>query len=94
MSQEDFAGAVGKDQRAMSEYENGKRKVPAVELATFSRVLNVPVSYFYEGDFQIDALDQMLLQEFHQLPSLEAKEAALQVVRILSTTLHKHIAEK
>lgn len=92
MSQEEFADAVNKDQRAISEYENGKRKVPATELSIFASVLSVPVSYFYEGDFQIDALDQMMLQEFHKLPSEEARQAALQVVRIFSTTLKKHSA--
>jgi len=92
MSQEDFALAAGKDQRAMSEYENGKRKIPATELANFAAILNVPISYFYEGDFQIDALDQMMLSEFHKLPTLEARQAALRIVRIFSTTLHKHIS--
>jgi transcriptional regulator with XRE-family HTH domain len=90
MSQEEFADAVNKDQRAISEYENGKRKVSASELSTFGSVLSVPISYFYEGNFQIDELDQMMLQEFHKLPSNEAREAVLQVIRIFSNTLKKH----
>jgi len=90
MSQEEFADAVNKDQRAISEYENGKRKVSASELSTFGSVLSVPISYFYEGNFQIDELDQMMLQEFHKLPSQEAREAVLQVIRIFSNTLKKH----
>ena len=90
MSQEDFAHAVNKDQRAISEYENGKRKVSASELSIFASVLATPVSYFYEGDFEIDELDQMLLQEFHKLPTNEAKEAVLQVLRIFSNTLKNH----
>jgi len=90
MSQKEFADAVGKDQTAISEYETGKRKVPAVELSTFARVLGIPVSYFYDGDFQTDALDQMILQEIQTLPTTEAREAALQLIRILSETLKKH----
>ena len=90
MSQEDFAHAVNKDQRAISEYENGKRKVSASELSIFASVLIVPVSYFYEGAFEIDELDQILLQEFHKLPTNEAKEAVLQVLRIFSNTLKNH----
>ncbi len=90
MSQEDFAHAVNKDQRAISEYENGKRKVSASELSVFASVLSIPISYFYEGDFQIDELDQLVLQEFHKLPTVEAKEAVLQVLRIFSNTLKNH----
>lgn len=92
MSQEDFAHAVNKDQRAISEYENGKRKVSASELSVFASVLSIPISYFYEGDFQIDELDQLVLQEFHKLPTVEAKEAVLQVLRIFSNTLKNHSA--
>lgn len=87
MSQRDFSEAVGKDQTAISEYETGKRKVPAVELSIFAHVLQVPVSYFYEGDIQPDDLDHILLREFRALPNLEAKQHVLQMVRALSTLL-------
>jgi transcriptional regulator with XRE-family HTH domain len=90
MSQRDFAEAVGKDQKAIYEYETGKRKVSAVELAGFARVLGVPVSYFYEGDFKTNELDQMLLQEFHSLPSDEDRKTAIQSVRFLSDATKRH----
>lgn len=87
MSQRDFSEAVGKDQTAISEYETGKRKVPAVELSIFANVLEVPVSYFYEGDIQPDDLEHILLREFRALPNTEAKQHVLQMVRALSTLL-------
>ena len=90
MSQRDFSVAVNKDQTAISEYETGKRKVPAVELSIFAQVLQVPVSYFYEGGIQPNDLDHLLLREFHTLPSLEAKQTVLQMVRALSTLLKQH----
>lgn len=90
MSQRDFAEAVGKDQKAIHEYETGKRRISAVELASFARVLGVPVSYFYEGEFKTDELDQMLLQEFHSLPTDEDKKAAIQSVQVLSDTIKRH----
>lgn len=89
MSQRDLADAVEKDQRAIYEYETGKRKVPAVELSVFARVLNVPVSFFYDGTIPDDAIEQMILQEVQLLPSPEAKEAALQVLRIFTSLLSK-----
>jgi transcriptional regulator with XRE-family HTH domain len=90
MSQSDFSEAVGKDQTAISEYETGKRKVPAVELYTFARVLGVPVGYFYEGDFHEDEFSQLVLREFHALPTQDAREAALQFIRIFADTLKRH----
>jgi len=90
MSQEDLAVAVERDQKAVSEYENGKRKLPATELPTFARVLGVPVSYFFDGEFQIDDLDQLLLQEFHMLQSYEDRNAAIQAVRLISDTVKRH----
>jgi transcriptional regulator with XRE-family HTH domain len=93
LSQEDLADAVGKDQRAISEYENGKRKVTATDLAIFARVLGVPISYFYEGNIEDNPLDQVMLQEFHELPTDEARQAAIQVIRIFSDTLKIHTSE-
>jgi transcriptional regulator with XRE-family HTH domain len=90
MSQREFSDAVGKDQTSISLCEAGKRKVSATELSTFAQVLSVPISYFYEGEIQTDALDQMILDEVRQLPTSDAKETMLQVVRAFSTFLRKH----
>lgn len=90
MSQEQLADAVERDQKAISEYENGKRKLAATELAVFARVLGVPISYFYEGEYHIDELDQLLLQEFRSLPTTQDKQAAIQIVRIISTTIKRN----
>ncbi len=90
MSQRDFSDAVGKDQTAISEYETGKRKIYAVELSQFAHVLQVPVSYFYEGSIQLNDLDHVLLNEFRNLPNLEAKQLILQMVRALSSLLKQH----
>jgi transcriptional regulator with XRE-family HTH domain len=90
MSQEELATAVERDQKAVSEYENGKRKLLATELPTFARVLGIPVSYFFEGEYQVDDLDQLLLQEFHTLHTPEDKHTAIQAVRLISDTVKRH----
>lgn len=90
LSQRDFSEAVSKDQTAISEYETGKRKVPAVELSLFAQVLQVPVAYFYEGELQPNDLDHLILREFHSLPSLAARQTVLQMVRALSALLKQH----
>jgi len=94
MSQRDFSEAVGKDQTAVSLYESGKRKVAATELSLFAQVLQVPVSYFYGGDIQPDDLDHLLLSEFRKLPSLEAKQFVLQMVRALSSLFKQHASDQ
>jgi transcriptional regulator with XRE-family HTH domain len=94
MPQEELAAAVERDQKAVSEYENGKRKLPATDIPTFASVLGVPVSYFFEGDVQVDDLDQVLLREFHTLPSREDKHVAIQAVRLISETIKRHTIER
>jgi len=86
MSQEDFAVAVAKDQRAISEYERGKRKLPVTDLPTFAEVLGVPVLYFYEGELTHHDLDLVLLDEIRRLPTPEAKQAVIQIIRVLAST--------
>lgn len=82
LSQEELAALVGKDQTAISEYENGKRKITITDLPEFAQVLNVSITYFFEGELTADDLDRALLREFHQLPA-PAKLDAIEVLRLL-----------
>ena len=84
MSQEELAMRVSKDQRAISEYENGKRKLAVTDLPSFARVLNVSVLFFFEGPLEGEALDETLLMEFHRLPTRRARQTAIELVRTLS----------
>ena len=89
ISQDDLAAAVAKDQRAISEYENGKRKLAATDLPLFASALNVPLLYFFEGDSEPRDLDAALLDAFHRLGSQSAREAIIDVVRVLTKALHQ-----
>ena len=93
MSQERLADLIDRDQKAISEYENGKRKLPATELPAYASVLGVPIGYFFEGEFHTDDLDQLLLQEFHFLPSVDDKRAAIQAVRLISDTIKRYTSD-
>ncbi len=73
VSQEELANAVSKDQRAISEYENGRRKLSVTDLPAFARTLKVPVLYFYEGDVALQDTDQAMLDEFRRLPTEEQR---------------------
>ncbi len=84
MSQDELAIEVSKDQRAISEYELGKRKLSAADLPIFAQILKVPLLYFYEGEISLQDLDRAMLDEFQQLPSSEAKQTAIEIVRVFS----------
>lgn len=49
MSQSQFAELMGFSYQQMQKYESGSSQVSVGRLIQFSRVLNVPVSYFIEG---------------------------------------------
>lgn len=90
ISQEELAELVNKDQRSISEYETGKRRLSAIDLPTFANALNVPILFFYEDEVSLDDFDRAMLAELHRLPSSEAKLAAVELVRVLSRTLFIH----
>jgi len=89
LSQEELASQLESDQRAISEYEHGKRKITAIELPLFARELQVPLLYFYEGEMSSSDLDREMLKAFHELPE-EARLEAVAVMRSL-VKIHQHI---
>lgn len=90
LSQEDFAARLSRDQAAISGYETGKRKLSAVDLFAISKVLETPILYFYEGSLDVDDLDHAIIQEFHRLPTINAKKSVVDLVRVISNTLDTH----
>lgn len=81
LSQEEFAALISRDQRAVSEYEHGKRRISVTDLPTIAQALEVPLLFFYEGDLTTTDLDYALLKEFQRLPSTKAKRFAIDVLR-------------
>lgn len=47
LSQEQLAEKISRDQRSVSEYESGKRRIYAHDLPTIAQALDVPIMYFY-----------------------------------------------
>ncbi len=93
MTQEALAEAVERDQKAISEYENGKRKLAATDLPLFARALGVPISYFFDGELPTDQLDMLLLHQFHALPTEEDKRTAIQAVQLISDTVKRYFSK-
>ncbi|MBK8025140.1 MAG: helix-turn-helix transcriptional regulator [Chloroflexi bacterium] len=87
LSQEQLADLISRDQRAVSEYENGKRRIAVTEVPKLARALGVPILYFFSGDLQPDDDDRLLLDHFHRLKRRQDRETALEVMRVLSAGL-------
>src|SRR5690554_4534142 len=90
MSQGELATHISKDQKAISEYENGKRKLAATDLVEIAHVLEVPILFFFEGSLESEDLDRAVLEEFRRIPTLEAKRAFLKLARIFADTIDFH----
>lgn len=83
ISQEGFAELIDKDQRAISEYEHGTRRVSVIELPKLARALGVPILYFFEGDIDISDQDRAILEQFHRLTQPNEQQTALDIIRLL-----------
>ena len=91
LSQEDLATLVSKDQRSISEYETGKRRLSAIDLPIFAEALQVPIIFFFEGEIHQDDLDYAMLAQLKRLPTPESKNAAIDLVRTLADTFDLHL---
>ena len=82
LSQDELAELIHKDQRAISEYENGKRRLAAVDLPLLARVLDVSLLYFFEDDVNVHDLDRTLLEQFHELTP-QAKRLLIKIAKVV-----------
>ena len=86
LSQDELAVRVGRDQRSISEYENGKRRIYAHDLPTFAEALHVPIIYFFHDVSTADDLDVLLLDVFHQL-EIGQRGSFIEAIRLLTKML-------
>lgn len=84
LSQEELAVGVSRSQKAISQYENGTRRMFANDLPQFAEALNVPVSFFFTGKIIIEDFDEIILTECQRLKTIEAKQALLQFIRVFA----------
>ena len=65
-----------------------------LEIMVPTNCISIPLTpdgkYFYQGEVSAHDLDQALLSEFHRLATFEAKQAAVEIVRILSNTVEPY----
>lgn len=90
LSQEQLAKAMRRDQRTISQYENGRRKVSITDLPVLATILHVPIVYFFE-DVEVvnipDEFETKLLIEFKRLSKDNDKSAIIEIVRLFSDAI-------
>jgi transcriptional regulator with XRE-family HTH domain len=99
ISQEKLGKEVGVSFQQVQKYENGTNRIGAGRLAEISKVLDVPVAYFFTGNSANTASDgeradtrailsepgaNELLQAFAQIGSLALRNAVVRLARDLA----------
>ena len=87
LSQEEFAALIKRDQRAVSEYEHGKRRISVTDLPRVAQALDVPILYFFEGDVTATDQDRIILDAFHRLTNMEDRQAAIDILRMFGDAI-------
>lgn len=86
MSQEKLAEAVGITFQQIQKYERGTNRVSAGRLFQFSKILDIPVSYFYEQLASEGAANQGLSDNgqegFGGVEDIMQKKETLDLVRV------------
>lgn len=92
LSQEILAHRTGRKQFQISEYENANRRMYAHDLPLLAKALNVPISYFFQDEDETDEADELeevLLHEFRNLSSDDAKQFVVKHLRDLAQLIEK-----
>lgn len=93
LSQQQMANLIGVTYQQAHKYERGINRISAGRLYEIARVLNVPVSYFYDGLDDADGADDIsirqrmcleLARNFTQIPNERHREALSQLARVLA----------
>ncbi|MDP3048485.1 MAG: helix-turn-helix transcriptional regulator [Thermodesulfovibrionales bacterium] len=92
ISQERLAEILGVTYQQVQRYENGKNKLNVENIQTVADALNVPVSYFFEGEKPSMVAEKIvpympteevkLLKYFRKIKSSASKKTVIQVARI------------
>jgi len=94
MSQEQLAAKMGFSFQQQQKYERGVNRVSASKLWQFSQVLDVPVSFFFDGldgavteeapaPFSLKRLDMEYARSFRALKDPLKRQAVMMVVRAM-----------
>ena len=92
ISQEQLAEILGVTYQQVQRYENGMNKLNVENIQTVANALNVPVSYFFEGEKPsmvaeksapyLPSEEIRLLRHFRKIKNTGSKNTVIQVARL------------
>lgn len=74
LTQDELAEKWGKQQRAISEYESGKRQFGAAELLDLSEILDIPATFLFAGELRTANDQEAALIEWYRQLDDKAKD--------------------
>jgi transcriptional regulator with XRE-family HTH domain len=83
ISQEQLADLIARDQRAVSLYESGQRRIYAHDIPKIAQALDVPLAYLFDDVVTEGDLDSILLKEFHRFDTGTRKKM-IEIMRLFS----------
>src|SRR5882757_6892629 len=95
MSQEKLAAAFGVSFQQIQKYERGANRVSASRLHQLTRILNVPVGYFFEGivDLQHNGSTTHPANDSEMVASRETLELVRAYYRIEDPTIRRRLVD-
>jgi transcriptional regulator with XRE-family HTH domain len=95
MSQEKLAAAFGVSFQQIQKYERGANRVSASRLHQLTRILNVPVGYFFEGivDLQHNGSTAHPANDSEMVASRETLELVRAYYRIEDPTIRRRLVD-
>ena len=95
MSQEKLAAAFGVSFQQIQKYERGANRVSASRLHQLTRILNVPVGYFFEGmaDVQQNGAAAHPAHDSEMVASRETLELVRAYYRIEDPTVRRRLVD-
>ena len=95
MSQEKLAAAFGVSFQQIQKYERGANRVSASRLHQLTRILNVPVGYFFEGmtELQHNGIALHSANDSEMVASRETLELVRAYYRIEDATVRRRLVD-
>ena len=86
----ELATHLSLNQRAISEMENGRRKVDVLELALIADATQVPISYFFEGESRLSDFEELFLKQIERLNTDKDKQNALDFFQFFCDVINQY----
>ncbi len=110
LSQDQLGAAIGLSFQQIQKYERGANRIGASRLYEMSKILNIPISYFFEGfdalglaeakdsSYQADPVIKRetleLMRSYHQILDTKQRKKILKLVQGLAEESQRESEEK